>query len=131
MGKLAERLADGQRSGVYRLESTEALEEAVALNGFALARIALEGMPGSALSGIAADAVSGLSDGHVLLFSGGEALLRADPGAFDHLLAQLHAAASRRREGSLRFFAAFLDPSAILPLAPLYHWHRSSSKKAA
>lgn len=28
MGKLAERLADPKRSGVYRVETTEALEEA-------------------------------------------------------------------------------------------------------
>lgn len=131
MGKLAERLADAQRSGVYRVESTQALEEAVALNGFALARIGLEGIAGSALGGIAADVLSGRSDGQVLLFRGFETLARAAPGDLDRLLAQLHAAASVHRDGGRHFFAAFLDPSAILSLAPLYHWTRSASAKAA
>ncbi|MBE0625559.1 MAG: hypothetical protein IH606_12175 [Burkholderiales bacterium] len=131
MGKLAERLADAQRSGVYRLESTQALEEAAALNGFALARIALEGMPRSALCGIAADVLSRRSDGQVLLFSGGEALSRAAPDALDRLIAQIHAAATAHREVGLRFFAAFLDPAAALSLAPLYHWQRSAAVRAA
>jgi hypothetical protein len=43
MGKLAERLADPARAGVYRVETTEALEEAAALNRYRLERIALDG----------------------------------------------------------------------------------------
>jgi hypothetical protein len=33
MGKLAQRLADASRSGVYRARSSAAIEEAAALNG--------------------------------------------------------------------------------------------------
>jgi hypothetical protein len=130
MGKLAERLSDAGRSGVYRVELTEALEEAVALNGFALTRIVLEGIPGAALCGIAADAASRRTDGDVLLFSGFEALVRREPEALQPLFDQLGAAAAERREGGLRFFAVFLDPLAILPLAQLYNWHRSAATRA-
>jgi len=91
MGKLAERLSDGQRSGVYRVEVLEALEEAVALNGFTLTRIALDGMPGSGLCGVAADALSGRADGQVLLFSGFEALVRTESGALDRLFDHIRA----------------------------------------
>jgi len=129
MGKLAERLADAQRSGVYRVESTAALDEAVELNGFTLARISLEGISGDALGDIAADALSERGDGQVLLFSGVDAMMLAEPGARDRFMAQLHAAATVRRESGLRFFAVFLDPAANLSVAPLYHWERSSSVK--
>lgn len=111
MGKLAERLADPGRSGVYRVESTEALEEAAALNGFVLHRLVLEspGLPGA----------SPLEDGRILLFVGVE-----DRGPPDGLLRALEAAAAQCRERRLRYFAVFLDPDALLPLAPLYNWHR-------
>lgn len=130
MGKLAERLADGQRSGVYRVESTAALDEAVALNGFKLVRVALEGISGDALGDIAKDALAERGDGQVLLVSGFEAMMRAESGAFGRFMAQLQAAATAQREGELRFFAVFFDPAASLSLAPLYHWERSSSVKA-
>src|SRR5690606_3398827 len=42
MGKLAERLADERRSGVYRVEVTDALEEAAAIDGFPIARVRLD-----------------------------------------------------------------------------------------
>jgi len=114
MGKLAERLADAGRSGVYRVESTEALEEAVGLNGFALARISFA--DGGALPQLAA------RDGSVLLFTGFEA--RAVNGALKPLLSDLEAKAKARREEGGRFFAVFLDPTGALPLAPLYNWKR-------
>lgn len=127
MGKLAERLSDPRRSGVYRLIATEALEEAVSLNRFTLTRFALAAVPGAALPGVAADAVSRNADGQVLLFSGFEPLARAAPAAFDGFVAALRAAARGRREQGLRFFAAFLDPSETLSLEQLYHWQRARS----
>lgn len=131
MGKLAERLSDPRRSGVYRVESTDALEEAVALNGFCLNRIDLEGISADALCGIAAKAVASRADGNVLLLTGFEALARGTPLAFERLIAELQTAAASRREGGMRLFAAFMDPSARLSLAPLYNWHRSRSVKVA
>jgi hypothetical protein len=127
MGKLAERLSDPRRSGVYRLIASEALEEAVALNRFALTRFALSAVPAAALPALAADAVSRDADGQVLLFSGFEPLARAAPAAFDAFLGVLQAAAGGRRSQGLRFFAAFLDPAETLSLEQLYHWQRARS----
>ena len=111
MGKLAERLADASRSGVYRVESADALEEAAAQNGFKVTRLPLsEGVPRDFPAG----------DGHVLLFSG----LEKTPGALDALRPELEATAARRRARGERFFAVFLDPGSLLPLAPLYNWRR-------
>jgi hypothetical protein len=129
MGKLAERLADARRSGVYRVESTDALEEAAAHNGFLLTHVLLENVSGSALCGTAMRALPARVDGHVLLLSGFEALVANAPGALDSLVLELEAAATRCREGERRFFAAFLDPSALLPLAPLYNRRRSSLER--
>ena len=131
MGKLAERLIDAQRSGVYRVESTVALEEAVALNHFSLNRIALDGIPGSALNDIAADAACAGAEGQVLLFSGFDAQMRSAREAVDQLIARLQALATRHRENGEHFFAVFLDPKAILPLAQLYNWHRSTAATKA
>ena len=44
MGKLAERLADPQRSGVYRVETTEAVEEAAALRKLGLPDATVRGI---------------------------------------------------------------------------------------
>ena len=128
MGKLAERLSDARRSGVSRVEATDALEEAVMLNGFSLTRIALDEIPNGALSGLPAEAAS-LTDGRVFLFSGFEALVRADAGALDELLARLRTIAAEHQEAGLRFFAVFLDPQAILPLAQLYNWQLSTGAR--
>jgi hypothetical protein len=103
MGKLAERLADAKRSGIYRVETTEALEEAAALNGFALERGAPPIRAG---------------DGRVLVFSSAEA------GAA--LIADLEARAEACRNAGERFFAVFLDPGgALRSLPPLYNWQRT------
>ena len=104
MGKLAGRLADPLRSGLYRVEATEALEEAAALNGFLLERC--DGAPGALEAG----------DGRVLLFS--------DPALLGALRGALEAAAAQCRERGLRYFAVFLDPGAHLSLPPLYNWQR-------
>lgn len=145
MGKLAERLADERRSGVYRLEVTDALEEAAAIDGFPIMRVALDDVVSDQLfarcvgalalrvEGDWADLAAALADpkwspaaGHVLLFSGFEALVHRDPDALAHLLATLRAVAARRRMQGLRFFAAFLDPTRALSLDPLYDRRRHS-----
>jgi hypothetical protein len=125
MGKLAERLADVRRSGVYRVEVTDALEEAAALNGYALARVALDGALDDALRGLCGHALS--LRANVLLFTGFETLLRSAPGALEPLLSVLDGAAAERRAAGLPFFAAFLDPARMLSLGPLYNWQRRSS----
>jgi hypothetical protein len=127
MGKLAERLADARRSGVYRVEITDALEEAVGLNGFALARVPLDRASNGALAGLCAEALS--LRANVLLFTGFEALLRSAPGALAPLLSALDAAGAERRAAGLPFFAAFLDPAGQLPLGPLYNWHRKTFER--
>lgn len=143
MGKLAERLADAQRSGVYRVEVTEALEEATMLNGFPLVRIALDeasadelcaccaqvltpGLDGSwrGLASALADPGWKPAPGHVLLFSGFEALQHRSSRALDPLLEALQSVAAARRARGQSFFAAFLDRAAMLALGPLYNWHR-------
>lgn len=106
MGKLAERLADYRRSGVYRIESTEAIEEAAALNGFVLERVSAD----------AGSVALEPADGRVLV-------LQARRG-LDDVLARLEAAGERARARRLRFFAVFVDPAGLLPLAPLYNWTR-------
>lgn len=116
MGKLAERLSDARRSGVYRVETTEALEEAAGLNGFALERF----VPGD-LSGAAAP-IGSRRGGCVLLFTGFEPL--AHNGALKGVLGELEARAQGCREEGARYFAVFLDPSGVLALPPLYNWQR-------
>ena len=116
MGKLAERLADPLRSGVYRIEATDAVEEAAALNGYLLARVSLAALDDVRL---AAEAVHGM--GEVTVFSGFESLLREAPVALAPLLAALEITAAQQRARKARFFAAFLDPRGLLPLDPLYN----------
>jgi hypothetical protein len=127
MGKLAERLSDARRSGVYRVEATDALEEAVQLNGFALARIDLGGaaVP-SSIAAVAASALEFRRDGCVMLFTGFEALVRSKPRALDDLISALRDTAARHQLAEERFFAAFLDPRALLPLDPLYNRRRAA-----
>ncbi|HLS57588.1 MAG TPA: hypothetical protein VK052_16065 [Zeimonas sp.] len=145
MGKLAERLADERRSGVYRVEVTDALEEAAAIDGFPIARMRLDDVGNTPLleacvrtltpgvddswarfAETLADAAWSPAPGHVLLFSGFEGLVRHEPDALDPLLAALQAAAARRRLNRSRFFAAFLDPTRTLSLDPLYDRRRHS-----
>lgn len=150
MGKLAERLADERRSGVYRLEVTDALEEAAVIDGFPIIRVLLDDVASDQLYANCARALVPLVDGHwaglataladpewspaaghVLLFSGFEALVQSDPDALAPLLAALRAAAARRRMQGFPFFAAFLDPTRTLSLDPLYDRRRHSSTTVA
>lgn len=144
MGKLAERLSDARRSGIYRVEVTEALEEAAAINGYPVVRVVLDGASERNLREACAGALAARSDdwrslaaaladggwlpapGHVLLVQGFENLVKRAPRAFDPLLGALREAAAARQARGGRFFAAFLDPVSLLPLTPLYNWQRQS-----
>jgi len=100
MGKLAERLADPSRSGVYRVESTEAVEEAAAINRYTILPLANARLPDDLPQVV---------------------LLLEQPDAA--LLMKLNAHAARARERGECFFAAFVDPQELLPaLPPLYRW---------
>jgi hypothetical protein len=99
MGKLAQRLADPSKSGVYRIRTTEAIEEAAALNGYALLR--LEGALPKKLP-------------QVVLFEKADAAL----------VAALKAHAMDARKRGECFFAALVDPEEKAALAPLYNEKR-------
>ncbi len=129
MGKLAERMGDPARAGVYRVESTEAVEEAAALNGYALQRFRLDSESGlRTLERLAAEDAPG---GRVMLVSGFEQLFASEPFRRAALLAALGAAAAAWRARGARIFVAFLDPMRALPdLAPLYNWHKARTARA-
>jgi len=119
VGKLAERLSDPVRSGVYRIETTEAVEEAAALNGYPLLRVALNGSEAGALD---AAAVGG---SRVIVVSGFESFFREQPREAQALVSALGAATRAARERGTRFFVAFLDPEGALgSLPPLYNWRK-------
>lgn len=148
MGKLTERLADSARSGVYRIETVDALEEAAALNSYPLVNVALEHVTTKAglLDAIARSARfpdrfdrnwAALGDrlddlswaparGYVLLMSGFEGLRHAAPEDFADFLEVLKQAAAKWRERRTAFFVAFVDLGNVAPLAPLYNWHKQS-----
>ena len=100
MGKLAERLADPSRSGVYRIRTTEAIEEAVLLNGYSL--LWVDGTLPKQLP-------------QVVLFEKTDAAL----------LAALKRHATHARERGECFFAALVDPEGKAALAPLYNDKKS------
>ena len=146
MGKLAQRLSDSARSGVYRIETLEALEEAAELNSFRLVRVVLEhvttkpalldavadaaafpvrfGRNWNALPGCLTDLSWTPARGYVLLVSGFEALRRAAPEDFAGFLESLTAAAADWRDRGRPFFVVFLDPARAVSLAPLYNWDK-------
>ena len=97
MGKLAERLADPSRSGVYRIRTTEAIQEAAALNCYSLLHFKGESLPGRLPQVIVFEKVD-------------EALLAA---------LKQHATDARKRGEC--FFAALVDPDGKAALAPLYN----------
>ncbi|HVP08725.1 MAG TPA: hypothetical protein VMT02_04310 [Burkholderiales bacterium] len=130
MGKLAERLGDPARAGIYRVETTEALEEASALNGYTLLRVRLNAESDvGALTRLAAEPSL---DGCVALISGFEAHFRDRAAQRAALLAALALAAEGWRARGARVFVAFFDPDRELHgLAPLYNWHKSRSRPQA
>lgn len=124
MGKLAERMGDPARAGIYRVESTEAVEEAAALNGYALQRFRLDAESG--LRALERLAAPDAPEGRVIVVSGFEQLFASDPIRREALLAAFGAAAAAWRARGARVFVAFLDPRRALPsVAPLYNWHKA------
>ncbi len=139
MSKLAERLKDAARSGVYRAGGPDAIEEAVRGTRLSVARADLGAAPdkAGALAAIAhamgfpewfggnwdalEDCLSDLSwrqgDGHVLMLAGARALAKDDLGV---LLDVLDASAGFWKVRGKPFFAVLLDPGRELPLADLY-----------
>jgi hypothetical protein len=129
MGKLAERLGDPARAGVYRVETTVAVEEAAALNGYALLRLRFDAEGGA--QALADFAAVQRPDGRVALVSDFEQGFASDPARRDALLEALAAAAAEWRACGIRGFVVFFDPGYALPaLAPLYNWHKSRSRQA-
>jgi hypothetical protein len=146
VGKLAERLSDSTRNGVYRIETCEAVEEAAALNSFALVRVTLDrvatetalvetvmraaafpgrfGKDGETFAGGLIDLSWTPAPGYVFLVSGFRELQGAAPESFSRLLEVLGAAAADWRERGRSFFVAFVDPGSNTPLAPLYNWRK-------
>ena len=150
MGKLAERLADERRTGVYRVEVTEALDEAAAIVGLPILRIVLRDATGDRLlascagaatsipvhgwddfSAAIADPAGAPPPGRVLLVECFDALLRLDPCALEPLIAALQSAASQHRAHGRRFFAVFLDPERRVALEPLYDRRRHAAVAAS
>ena len=128
MGKLAERLGDPARAGIYRIETAEALEEAAALNGYALRRLDCQ----SGVGALARLAAEPSLDGCVALVGGFGAHFREHAALRATLLAALNLAAERWRARGARVFVAFLDPDREMPgLPPLYNWHKCRSRPHA
>jgi hypothetical protein len=119
VGKLAERLSDPARSGVYRVLISGAVEEAAALNGYLLLRVEL------ASPAVVATIETALDAGRdqVILVDGFEGLLRQQPGIAATVLARLTDAVRHAARDGLRVFVAFVDPhGALASLPPLYRW---------
>ena len=124
MGKLAERLGDPARAGVYRVETTEAVEEAAALNRYSLERVALNGAAQPLLDRLAREG----RNGRVLLVSGFETLFRERPEEGERLLAELQGRTPGWQKRKDLVFVAFVDPGrSLASLAPLYNWERKRS----
>jgi hypothetical protein len=130
MSKLAARLADASRSGVYRIGSAEALEQEAP----GAVRIALAGGKKDMLDAIAGslafpswfggnwdaleDCLSALKGArHVLLFTGAQAVDADDLGI---LIDVLDSAATFHGAQDRPFFAVFLDPQRTLGLPELH-----------
>ena len=129
MGKLAERLQDASRSGVYRVVRADEVAEAAA--GLLLARIRFDGKE-ALLRNIAAalrfpdwfghnwdaleDCLSDLQgNGYVLVFD------QAKPGdEFGVLVDVLRSSAEHWAGRGKPFFAVFVDPARRLPLPELF-----------
>jgi hypothetical protein len=150
MGKLAERLADERRTGVYRVEVTDALEEAAGIVGLPIARVSLHDARAQRLLDVCAEAVkcgptrdwdgfaAALADaaftpppGRVVLVECFDALLRLDPHALDRPIAALQSAAAQHCAHGRRFFAVFLDPDRRVMLDPLYDRRRHRAAAAS
>lgn len=134
MGKLALRLSDASRSGVYRVARPDEVVEAAREAGLRLDTVAF-GAKTALLKSVAAalafpdwfgenwdaleDCLTDLSwsgaPGHVLLFEGARA-----GDDFGVLVDVLESAAQYWAGRAKPFFAVFIDPKAALPLPELF-----------
>lgn len=139
MGKLAQRLSDATRSGVYRTEARVEVEDAVRGTRLDLAQCELGGADDkeTLLSGLAQslgfpqwfggnwdaleDCLCDLSwrpgDGHVLLIRGAGGVPADELGV---LLDVLGSSAAFWAERGRPFFAVFVDPAHALALPELF-----------
>jgi len=139
MAKLLQRLQDAAKSGVYRANRVDAIEDALRGSGLGLARIALHDVTDKAalLRRIGArlgfpawfgenwdaleDCLTDLSwregDGHVLILEQFRFLPVDELGV---LIDVLTSAAQFWASHGKPFFAVFLDPERALALASLY-----------
>ena len=131
---------------MYRIEVTEALEEAAGIVGLEIVSFPLRGVAAGRFLASCARAVSAAeveswdalaaalaeparapAPGRILLFVGFEELLRREPNALAPLIAALQLAAARHRLEGRRFFAVFLDPTRTVAIDPLYDRRRHSA----
>ncbi|MEO8718363.1 MAG: barstar family protein [Burkholderiales bacterium] len=139
MAKLAQRLTDASRSGVYRTRHSAEIEDAVRGTRLDLAHADLQGADGKdallerlalvlgfpawfggnwdALEDCLGDLAWRTGDGHVFVFSG-LADLPADD--FGVLVDVLRSSAAFWAERQRPFFAVFLDPEHALALPELF-----------
>lgn len=139
MAKLAQRLTDASRSGVYRTRHSAEIEDAVRGTRLDLAHADLQGADGKdallerlalalgfpawfggnwdALEDCLGDLAWRAGDGHVFVFSG-LADLPADD--FGVLVDVLRSSAAFWAERQRPFFAVFLDPEHALALPELF-----------
>lgn len=139
MGKLTQRLTDAARSGVYRVQRSDEIEEAARGTRLDLARVDLGGAPHKeallerfalalgfpawfggnwdALEDCLMDLSWRAGAGHVLLIEGHGELPADDLGV---LLDVLAAAAAHWAGRGQPFFAVFVDPGHALALPALF-----------
>jgi Barstar (barnase inhibitor) len=139
MSKLAQRLTDAKRSGVYRTRQSTEIEDAVRGTRIDLAHADLHGADSKeallerlalalgfpswfggnwdALEDCLGDLGWRTGDGHVVVFSGHQDLPADDLGV---LLDVLASSAAYWAERGRPFFAVFLDPAHALGLPELF-----------
>ncbi len=137
MSKLAQRLADPARSGVYRVSSADTVEEVARGTPLGCTRVALQGGKAQVLDALAKalafpdwfghnwdaleDCLSDLSwkpaEGHLLLLTGTPALPRDEAGILTDILASSAEAWKARGKP---FIAVLVDPGRELKLPDLY-----------
>ena len=134
MSKLAERLQDASRSGVYRVTDARAVEAVARSAGLRVVAITLEGAKQRWLEAFARalalpewfgnnwdaleDCLTDLpGDGHVLLLHGAPAAAGDDLGI---LLDVLEASAGFWKSRGKPFFVVVVDPASTLELPALY-----------
>jgi hypothetical protein len=137
MSKLAQRLADPARSGVYRVSSADTVEEVARGTTLSCTRIALQGGKAQVLEALAKalafpdwfgrnwdaleDCLADLSwkpaEGYVLLLTGVPALPKDDAGILMDILGSSAEAWKARDQP---FIAVLVDPARELGLPDLY-----------